>query len=113
MHFSISCGLSFMCVTALFFLPAQGKFECPNLSPLVTAAGSKLIDIHFNCCETVFTAHIREHVKDCYEQKAMCKIHAYILKGNSGRCYCVDPDASWLPERLKRLKTRGINCTVL
>ncbi|KAL7372201.1 hypothetical protein ABVT39_012000 [Epinephelus coioides] len=108
MHFSISCGLSFMCVSTLFFLPAQGTLKCANTSPLVTAAGSKLIDIYFNCCDNVSTTRIREPVKDCYEQMdtfSLCKRHAYILKGNSGRCYCVDPNASWLPERLKRLKT--------
>nr|AEA39657.1 C-C chemokine 2 [Epinephelus coioides] len=99
MHFSISCGLSFMCVTALLFLPEQGK------------------TLEMVCCVSVSTARIREPVKACYEQMEDkfpdCKRYAYILKGNSGRLYCVDPDASWLPQRLQRLKTRGINCTVL
>nr|AYE57148.1 CC chemokine SCYA117 [Epinephelus coioides] len=117
MHFSISCGLSFMCVTALFFLPAQGTLECADPSPSVAATGSTLIDIHLDCCHNVSMTRIREHVKACYEQKEDkfpdCKLHAYILEGNSDRLYCVDPNASWLQERLEKLKTRGINCTVL
>ncbi|XP_041819379.1 chemokine (C-C motif) ligand 34b, duplicate 9 [Chelmon rostratus] len=110
MHFSISCGLSFMCANMLLFLPAQGQLqratpEPPNQLPVAPP-----------CCMEVSQAHIREPVSACFEQMEgtfpNCKIHAYIFVTVSQEL-CVDPKASWLPERLRKLQERGIFCKIL
>ncbi|XP_045925228.1 CX chemokine ligand 34b, duplicate 11 [Micropterus dolomieu] len=111
MHFSISCGLSFMCATLVIFLPVQGKLwhvtpESPFLHPIIPS-----------CCMMVSDDHIRETVIACFEQREhtfpSCKIHAYIFVTQSQSKVCVDPNASWLPERLKKLEKKGITCEIL
>ncbi|KAL7371607.1 hypothetical protein ABVT39_001984 [Epinephelus coioides] len=115
MPFSISCGLSFM--TVLLFFPAQGKLQCATPAPPIRPTKLYGEGIHFTCCLNVSTAPVRETVNACYEQKedtfADCKIHSYIFVSESKRCYCVDPNASWLPNRLKKLEERGIICQPL
>ncbi|XP_040885213.1 C-C motif chemokine 24-like [Toxotes jaculatrix] len=110
MPFSISCKL-FLCLTLLLLFPSQGQPEPallkrPNVHQLIPS-----------CCMTASLARIKQTVIACYEQRegffANCKIHAYIFVTKRNQKYCVDPTASWLPERLERLKKRGIRCQSL
>uniref|UniRef100_A0A7N8XCV7 Chemokine interleukin-8-like domain-containing protein n=1 Tax=Mastacembelus armatus TaxID=205130 RepID=A0A7N8XCV7_9TELE len=86
MPFSITCKLLLMFVTVLCFLLDE-KLNFYEIFP--------------SCCMTASKAHIKKPVIQCYEQKEdsfpNCKIHSFI----SPKLNCI---ASWLPERLQRLK---------
>ncbi|KAM9336374.1 uncharacterized protein ABDE67_019433 [Symphorus nematophorus] len=100
---SVLSGLALMCLIAMPFLLAQAQAQKGPL-PLPT------------CCVTASNATIRQPVNACFEQKEKafgdCKIHAYIFV-NEYNAWCVDPRAWWIPQRLQRLKARGISCHVL
>ncbi|KAG8008976.1 hypothetical protein GBF38_011546 [Nibea albiflora] len=103
MHFSITCGL-FLCVTMLFFLPVQGKHVLKK-GPLP------------KCCTKVSGAPILQPVKECYEQLAnkipYCKVHAYMFITDKNEEYCVDPRASWVKDRLKKLEKVSYTVKIL
>ncbi|XP_040924274.2 eotaxin-like [Betta splendens] len=105
---STSCALSFMCLTLLLLLPAQGRtgqMVSKNHPP----------GVGVSCCLRVSNATINEAVVECYIQEkhmiASCPIDAYILITESGEQRCVDPKAKWLQKRLARLEKKGIYCT--
>ncbi|XP_044034052.1 C-C motif chemokine 4-like [Siniperca chuatsi] len=111
MHFSIIFEMSVMCVTVLLFLPVQGQLQN------ATQKTPMLMPVAPSCCVKVSMAHIEETVCKCFEQKedrfGNCKVHAYIFITESDKQFCVDPTASWLPERLRKLEKKGIICKIL
>ncbi|KAM8729393.1 uncharacterized protein AB9X84_026664 [Acanthopagrus schlegelii] len=109
MHSSVVCGLSFMLVNVLLYLPAQGRPQHATAHPSVLLPAPV-------CCVKVSKFRVTEPIGECYEQEENtirnCRIHAYIFVCET-RQYCVDPSARWLPKTLKKLEEMGINCTVL
>ncbi|XP_053197750.1 C-C motif chemokine 8-like [Scomber japonicus] len=110
MAFSITFGLLCMCSIMLLFLPAQGRFqrttnESQEVGPISTV------------CTNTSKAPINSTVISCFHQKKNahkdCPIEAYILETDEHKQYCVDPTAEWLPQRLEKLKQKGIKCTEL
>uniref|UniRef100_A0A3Q1GHQ6 Chemokine interleukin-8-like domain-containing protein n=1 Tax=Acanthochromis polyacanthus TaxID=80966 RepID=A0A3Q1GHQ6_9TELE len=100
-----------MCFVILFLLFSQG---CPkSVMPHKRISGH----VQVSCCPEVRNGTINEPVKECFEQKETtfrhCRVHAFVFITASSQTYCVDPNASWLPERLKKLERRGIYCQPL
>ncbi|KAM9336329.1 uncharacterized protein ABDE67_019384 isoform 2-T2 [Symphorus nematophorus] len=106
---SVLSGLALMCLTVLPFLLAQAHLQ----HVLIEAKGPGPVP---TCCKDVSNATIRQNIKACFEQKqgrfGHCKIHAYVFEYGNKTC-CVDPRAWWIPQRLEKLKAKGIYCQVL
>ncbi|KAM9336331.1 uncharacterized protein ABDE67_019384 isoform 4-T4 [Symphorus nematophorus] len=106
---SVLSGLALMCLTVLPFLLAQ-------VQPQNGVIDAKGPGPRPPCCVTASNATIRQNIDACFEQKEKtfgdCKIHAYIFEYGNKIC-CVDARAGWIPQRLERLKARGIYCQVL
>ncbi|KAM9336844.1 uncharacterized protein ABDE67_019873 [Symphorus nematophorus] len=107
---SVLSGLALMCLTVLPFLLAQ---VLPQHDTIDAKGPGHIIP---TCCVTASNATIRQRVNACFEQMegtfSHCKIHAYIFV-NEYDAWCVDARAWWIPQRLQRLKARGISCQVL
>ncbi|KAM3592633.1 uncharacterized protein V6R79_022556 [Siganus canaliculatus] len=68
------------------------------------------------CCLKVSKYPVKGKVTECYEQEEFsirqCKIHAFILITDD-QLFCVDPNASWLPAKLKEMEADGVFCKAL
>ncbi|XP_053197749.1 C-C motif chemokine 8-like [Scomber japonicus] len=108
MAFSIRFGLLCMCSIMLLFLPAQGRFQR-------TTNESQDVGYKPVCCTNTSKARINSAAISCFRQRKIthpdCPIDAYILETDQHKQYCVDPTAEWLPQRLERLRKKGIYCT--
>uniref|UniRef100_A0A671YA25 Chemokine interleukin-8-like domain-containing protein n=1 Tax=Sparus aurata TaxID=8175 RepID=A0A671YA25_SPAAU len=110
MPFSICCGLTLLCLTMLPLFRAQvispctqGAFSPPGPAP--------------PCCMEASKSTFNEPVNTCFEQKKNtfrgCRVHAYVFRTTRNNDWCADPEAWWIPQRLKRLQQRGIHCQVV
>ncbi|XP_030255447.1 C-C motif chemokine 2-like [Sparus aurata] len=111
MPFSIRCGHTVVCLTTLLFLIAQVHPQCFTARPRGTGLVSP------DCCMKASKHAFNEPVTACFEQKKNtfpgCGVHAYIFRTTSNSVWCADPEAWWIPQRLKRLEQRGICCQIL
>ncbi|MEQ2238861.1 hypothetical protein ILYODFUR_037662 [Ilyodon furcidens] len=111
MSFSGNCVVIITCATLLLVLHVQGHQKYRTSDQSVNKG------VRPSCCVESSSAYIREPVKACFIQRPnlfnICKIHAYIFITVSNKTYCVDPSATWLPDRLKKLAVKGITCKQL
>ncbi|XP_029935557.1 C-C motif chemokine 2-like [Myripristis murdjan] len=93
---SSSRGISLLTVTIVICMSASEVYSQNQRTP--------------KCCPAVSRKRITERIAECYIQKPEfpCRINAYLFVTISGKEWCVDPDASWLKNRLNQVRRRRI-----
>ncbi|NP_001410164.1 CX chemokine ligand 34c precursor [Danio rerio] len=103
----VSSGLLLLlCVfTSGVFIPESDRIQD-------TSSPNKNVDARPSLCfQVLTTVEPRKNITSCYNlsKKGNC-LQCVLFVDAENRMMCMDPNASWLPARLNRLKAKGVTC---